>query len=807
MRAAWLLILLAAPGFAAAQAPVVKPRIEVEPQPIKLIGPRATFTLLVYEILGNGEITDRTTEARYSSESPSIAKVDARGRIEAVADGSTRIVVRVGQETKYAEVIVKGTTDPVNWHFENDILPILTRHGCNTSGCHGKAEGQNGFKLSIFGSDVPADYAALTREARGRRLFLPAPEHSLLLRKASGQVPHGGGSRIKPDTADYRTLLDWITAGAPLGAKKAPYVLQVRVEPGTRNMPPAALQQMRVWATWSDGREVDVTHHARFQSNNETLATVDAFGLVTASDLPGEATIMASYANQSATFRVVLPRAKKIVPYPELPTNNAIDTQVWAKLRILQVLPSDLCDDATFARRVYLDIIGTLPTPAETSAFLADPRTDKRARLVDALLERPEYADYWALKWADLLRVDRQALGAKHAQGFHRWIRSQFAANRPLDEFVRDILTAEGPLDEVPAAAFYKAVRKPGEAASHLTQVFLGVRIACAECHHHPFDRWSQTDYLGMQAFFTGLKLEGKDETEAIVASAAGPSTHPRSGEKVHARGLGQPDPGGSATVDPRPLLAGWMTDAQNPYFARNLANRYWAHFLGRGIIEAVDDVRATNPPTNPELLVVLADHLTASKFDVKALIRFITASRVYQLSTKPNDTNERDEQNYSRALLRRVPAEVLLDMVSQATGVPEKFDGLPAGTRAIQLWDSKFSHYFLKTFGRPLRVTACECERGTEPGVAQVLHLLNAPELQARLSHPGGTVAKLVRQHADDGALVDGLYLAFYSRTPTEREKAVALAHMQKRKDQRREAAEDLAWTLMNSLEFVFNH
>lgn len=803
LRAACFALLLAAPGLASAQTP----RLEVEAKPVHLHGPRSCYTLLVTEHLGNGETLDRTTDARFTSAAPGIAKVDARGRIEAVTDGSTRINVRIGTETKSVEVIVKGTQVPTEWHFENDILPVLTRHGCNSSGCHGKAEGQNGFKLSVFGSDAIADHAALTREHRGRRVFIPAAEHSLLLRKAAGQVPHGGGSRIKADTADYVTLRDWIAVGAPLGAKKAPRVVSVRVEPGMRTLRPGSLQQLRVWATWSDLKgEVDVTHHARFQSNNDALASVDAFGLVTASDLPGEATVMASYHNQVAIFRAVLPRAAKIASYPALPANNALDTQVWAKLKLLQVLPSEVCDDATFMRRATLDILGVLPTADEVRKFLADTRPDRRARLVDALLERPEYADLWASKWADLLRVDRQALGAKHAQSFHRWIRSQFAANVPLDVFARGVLTAEGPLGEVPAAAFYKAVRKPGEAASHVSQVFLGVRIACAECHHHPFDRWSQADYIGMQAFFTGVRLEGKDD-EAIVGGTAGPSTHPRTGDKVHAHALGQDEPATSPTGDPRPLLAGWVTQPQNPYFARNLANRLWAHFLGRGIVDAVDDVRATNPPTNPELLDELAKHLVANKFDQKALIRYITASRVYQLASKPNETNERDEQNYSRALLRRLPAEVLLDMVSQATGVPEKFEGLAPGARAIQLWDSKYVHYFLKTFGRPLRVTACECERSTEPGVAQVLHLLNAPELQAKLAHPAGTVAKLVRTLPDDAALVEGLYLTFYSRLPTEREREVAAGYLAKRKEQRREAVEDLAWTLLNSLEFVFNH
>ncbi len=733
--------------------------------------------------------------------------VNARGRIEAITDGTTRIIVQIDQQTRSVPVVVAGTTEPVAWHFENHITPILSRYGCNSSGCHGKAEGQNGFKLSVFGFDPPSDHAALTREARGRRLFLPAPEHSLLLRKATGQVAHGGGSKLKPDSADYLTLRDWIAAGAPLGAKKGPVVTALQIEPGPRTMRPGSRQQLRVRATWDDGHEADVTHHARFQSNNDNLAVVDEFGLVQTLDLPGEATIMAAYQGQTAIFRAVLPRAKKIATYPDVASNNALDRHVWARLRTLQVIPSDQCDDATFLRRVTLDILGVLPTPAEVRAFLADTRPDRRARLVDALLERPEYADYWALKWADLLRVDRQALGAKSAQAFHRWIRARFMANRPLDAFARDVVTAEGPLDEVPAAAFYQAVKKPGEMASHLSQVFLGVRIACAECHHHPYDRWSQTDYFGMQAFFTGVRSEGTRADTAIVGGKAGPSRHPRTGTAILAHALGEPEPTASESGDPRRRLAEWMTSKDNPYFARNLANRMWAHFLGRGVVEPVDDVRATNPPTNPELLDELARFLVEHRFDAKALIRFIVTSRVYQLSTKPNETNDRDEQNHSRALLRRVPAEVLLDMVSQATGVAERFDGLPPGTRAVQLWDSKVRHYFLKTFGRPARTTACECERSSEPGVSQVLHLLNAPELQTKLSHPRGTVVTLLRQHDADGPVVEGLYLAFLGRPPTEREREVATAHLERRKGQRREAAEDLAWALLNSLEFVFNH
>ena len=386
-------------------------------------------------------------------------------------------------------------------------------------------------------------------------------------------------------------------------------------------------------------------------------------------------------------------------------------------------------------------------------------------------------------------------------------MRDAVAANKPLDQFAREVLTAAGPLTETAPANFYRVVTKPGEASSTLAQVFLGVRIACAECHHHPFDRWSQTDYFGMQAFFTGVAVRPSPRGEVVSSEGGGVSRHTRTGDEVFAHALGEDAPTAKPIGDPRTHLADWLTRPDNPWFARNLANRVWAHFLGRGLVEPVDDFRATNPPSNPELLDALARHLVENKYDLRALIRAVTASRVYQLSSLPNATNERDEQNYSRALLKRVPAEVLLDMVSQTTGVPERFSNAPPGTRAVQLWDSKVSHYFLRTFGRPERVTACECERNAEPSVAQVLHLLNAPEVQAKLSHEAGFVAKLVRRHSDDAPLVEELYLTFYSRPPTDTERKAALAFLDKHKDRRRQAAEDLAWSLLNSLEFVFNH
>jgi hypothetical protein len=779
----------------------------VDPPAVRLNGPGATYSLLVHGKNADGRLLDRTRTAKFRSLSPSVARVSSTGLIRALSDGTTSVRVEVDGRAISVPVTVAGTTAPRTFNFENDIVPILSRFSCNSSGCHGKADGQNGFKLSVFGFDPAADYTALVKEGRGRRVFPAAPEASLLLRKVSGQTAHGGGARIPRSSPDYEMLRAWIAAGLPFGSATDPHVKTVRVEPRERILDVGAQQQLRVVARYSDGREVDVTALARFQSNNDVLAAVDAGGLVTAGEVPGEGAILASFMNVMDTFRVVVPRKERIAKYPAVPEHNFIDKLVFAKLRKLNVIPSDLTDDATYLRRVYLDVIGTLPTADEARTFLADRRPDRRARLVEDLLKRPEFADYWAMKWADLLRIDRAVLGAKRARAYHKWVRDSLADNKPWDRFARELITAEGPLDEVAPANFYKVVSKPGSAASTIAQVFLGLRIACAECHHHPYDRWGQDDYHGMSAFFTGVSVRREGSAEVLIAGGVASARQPRTGATIFAHALGEKMPARLAPGDRRGALADWLTSPKNPWFARNLANRVWAHFLGRGLIEPVDDVRATNPPTNPELLDALGNHLIANKYDLKALIRAITASRTYQLSSAPNATNERDGQNYSRALLRRVPAEVLLDMVSQALGVPERFSGAPMGTRAIQLWDNKVPHYFLKVFGRPERSSACECERNSEPAVAQVLHLMNAPEIQAKLGHAGGALAKMLKRHAMDGPLVEELYLALYARFPEEREKKIVVEHLARNKARRREAVEDVAWSMLNALEFGLNH
>ena len=800
--AALVACLLSAAPLLAQDKPA---ELVVEPKIVQLRGPQSVWSLLVTGKMSDGKLVDLTHAAAYQSLNPSIVKISSHGVLRGVADGKTEITIESAGKSAKVQVDVQGSKEQRSYHFETDIEPLLNRFGCNSSGCHGNSSGQNGFKFSVFGFDPEADFNAIVKEARGRRVVHAAPDASLMLLKPSGQMPHGGGIRIRAGTDEYNLLRGWIAAGTPFGDPNVSRVVAVRVEPKERVLRMKGTQQLRVIARYADGRETDVTAHARYQANLEGLASVSADGLVSVFDLPGEVAVMASYANCVDVFRGIVPRADLIAKYPAFPEHNFIDGHVLAKLKKLNIAPSDLCSDADYLRRAYLDVIGTLPTADEARRFYADNRGDKREKLVDELLDRPEFADYWALKWSDVLRVDRQILGHKKAYAYYRWIRESIAKNQPFDKFTRELLTAEGPLEETGPANFYKVVTKPGETASTISQVLLGVRIACAECHHHPFDRWSQTDYFGMQAFFTQVTRLGSARGESVQAIGDPVTKHPRTGDTILPHALATKIPDKSPTGDRRVVLADWMTSPKNPWFARNLANRMWAHFLGRGLVEPIDDVRDTNPPSNPELLDALTKHVVDSKFDVKQLIRAIAKSRTYQLSSKPNATNEKDEQNYSRSLFRRIDAEVMLDMVSQTLGVPEKFGGSPPGTRAIQLWDSKVTHYFLKLYGRPQRQTACECERIIEPSVSQVLHLLNAPDIHAKLVHERGNVAKWVRDKKSDANLVDEIYLTFYSRLPDDGERKTSIAVLQGSAGQRREAAEDLAWTLMNTLEFVF--
>ncbi len=795
---------LALLGFALLVPGVGAQDFTVDPPQVRLVGATARYTLLV-DGKADGQIVDWTRQAKFRAEHPDVVQVNEQGQLLPKKNGATQVIVEVQGRIQKVRVTVADVDRPREYHFENDVTPILNRFGCNSSGCHAQQDGQNGFKLSVFGFDMVADYNALTRENRGRRIFPAAPELSLLLAKPAGDRAHGGGVKIRKDSAEYETLRGWIAAGAPFGDPKTPGVKSLRVEPGERIMASKTQQQLRIIAVYEDGVQKDVTHHARFQSNSETLGAVSPDGLVSVGAMAGDLAVMAHYMGSVATFRALIPRSEKIAQYPKIPVHNFIDEHVQARLKKLNLVPSGLADDAEYLRRVYLDVIGTLPTATEARRFLDDKNPAKRSALVDELLERPEFADFWTMEWADTLRVERTVLGHKRAYAMYRWIRDSFAQNKPFDQFARELLTAEGQLGDTGPANFYKVVTKPGETASSLSQVFLGIRIACAECHHHPFDRWSQSDYYGMQAFFTQLSIRPTGRGDVLLAQGDPVTKHPRTGDTVHPHPLGTEMPESAPTGDRRTVLADWMTSPKNPWFAKNIANRVWAHMFGRGVIDPIDDMRETNPPSNPELLDALARHVAEQKFDLKQLIRTIAASYTYQQASRPGATNLEDSLNFSRSLFRALPAEVLLDMVSQTTGIEEKFVGAAPGTRAIQLWDSKVPHYFLKLFGRPQRLTACICERVHEPTVSQVLHLLNSPEIQNKLSNDLGAVARMTRQFKDDGKLAEELYLTFFSRLPSAAESAAAVKHLAQ--GPRRQAAEDLAWSLLNSLEFRFNH
>lgn len=785
-----------------------KVSVQIDPPQVELRGPQARYSLLVDGVLSDGRTIDLTHVATYRSLSPNLCSVTDRGVVTAVADGDGRIEVTAEGKTQIVPVSVQGSQQPPAFHFERDIVPILSRYGCNAAGCHGKAEGQNGFKLSVFGFDPQADYAALMLESRGRRISLAHPDDSLLLTKIIGRVPHGGGVRLKKDSLEYQQLRDWIATGAPLGAVDAAQFVSIELYPQHRQMSAHATQQLRVIATDSTGAKFDVTPLARFQSNHDGLASVDEQGLVTVGKNPGDAAVMAAFLGFVDVFRVLIPQTESTEGLSRPPVHNFIDELVDAKLNQLHVVPSGLCTDAEFLRRASLDIIGTLPTVAESRAFLADVATDKRAKLVESLLDRPEFADYQAMQWADLLRVDRDKLGRRGAYEFYRWIHDSFESGKPLDQFARELLTADGLLTEHPAGHFYRVLGQPGERAATASQVLLGVRIECAQCHHHPADRWSQRDYTAFQAFFVQPQFKPTPRGDLLFApETVAESMHPRTGELVGASPLAEPGVQKSPAGDRRLALAAWLASPSNPWFARNIANRTWAHFVGRGLVEPVDDVRLTNPPSNPALLDALAQQLIDNRFDLQSLIRVITASRTYQLSSQTNATNRHDEQNYSRALLRPLPAEVLLDAVCQATGVPEKFEGIPRGPRAVQLWDSNVPHEFLKTFGRPSRVTACQCERISEPNVAQVLKVMNSPAIQAKLSHADGTVARWARSSLTENQLVEEAYLTFFSRLPETTERKAATDFLSRSSANRQPALEDLAWSLLNTTEFVFQH
>jgi hypothetical protein len=789
--------------------------LRVTPAAIVLESPEATQQILADTQAEDGRAIDLTRAAEYASNDPAVAVVDATGLVEPRAEGRTEIVVRHEGHEVRVPVEVRGIARPAPVSFEHQIIPILTKAGCNTGGCHGKAEGQNGFKLSVFGFDPAADHQALLMEGRGRRVFLPAPEHSLLLRKATSAVPHGGGLKIEPGGLRYRRLLRWITEGAPLHVEGAEPTVAIEVEPAQQVLLAGGTQQLRVTAIDAAGGRRCVTSEAEYSSNAPTIADVDTRGWIAASDIPGEAAILVRYMGQVAICRVTLPRPG--VTFERPAEANFIDRLVWDKLTRLGIPPSPPADDATFMRRAFLDVTGTLPTADEARAFLTSADPDRRARLIDDLLARPEYADYWTMRWSDVLRVDKDKITPQGAVGMTRWLRRQLAENRPYDQFVRDIITVQGDTTGESPAGFYKALDTPELLGRSVSQVFLGVRIECAQCHHHPFERWGQDDYFAFAGYFTGVARKPlASGAEAVFAGPGKDLSNPRTTLAVPTKALGAAATDLSKAADRRAALADWMTAPDNPFLARMLANRLWAHYFGRGLVEPIDDLRATNPATNEPLLEALAAHLRETGYDMRAFTRTLLNSRVYQLSSEALPGNADDEQNFSHAARKALPAEVLLDAICQATDVPEKFIGWPEGYRAVQVWDNRLPSYFFQIFGRPVRASVCECERSNDPSIAQALHLMNSPEVAGKIADRRGRARRLAEGGRPPRAVIDELFLATLARLPTDDEAALLLPTFDAVDTAtspdaallaRRAATEDVLWALVNSKEFLYNH
>lgn len=694
--------------------------------------------------------------------------------------------------------------------FTRDVIPMLTKAGCNQGACHGSLQGRGGFRLSLLGFDSGADHESIVKAARGRRVSPAAPEQSLILRKPSGAMPHGGGVRFSTDSPGYRVLRDWIAQGLAAPSSNDPRIVRLEVTPNQPVLDTGRETQVQVHAVWSDGLRHDVTASALYDSRDERIVEVTGFGLVRAAS-PGKGAVTVRYAGQVAAVDVTVPYAKPQSVTDFTPA-NFIDEHAAAEWRRLGVAPAPPASDTEFVRRAYLDLIGTLPQPAEVRSFTQSNDPAKRTKLIDQLLERPEYVDYWTLKWGDLLRAHRRFLGDKGLDTFQGWLRRCVRENRTLDVMCRDLLTAQGNLFTSGPVAFYFVDAKPEELAETTAQVFLGVRLQCARCHHHPLEAWSQDDYYGLAAFFT--RLEVKDSGNLGVRFGGPKTLRPTATDNPNRAPLirrapqlfDEPPVTTDNGTDVRQHLADWITRPDNPYFARNFANRYWAWLTGVGLIEPVDDLRATNPPSHPALLDALARDFADHHFDVRHLLRTICNSRVYQLASERSPARNANGRLITHRVPRRLPAEVLLDAVNQAAGTAESFDGQPPGTRAIALPDPTVTSYFLTTFGRPVRTNACECARGSTADLSQALHMLNSTAIHNKVIQPAGRLDRMLKAGASDAEIIEELYLATLTRVPSDDEKQT-VRELLADAPSREEGLQDLLWSLLNSAEFVFNH
>lgn len=770
---------------------------------------------LVAQWSRDGKFAAQATEAKFTSSDEKVVRIE-EGVALPVANGKATITA-TARETKAAvEVEVSGQDQPFQWSFRNHVASVLSKQGCNAGACHGARAGQKGFRLTLFGFDVDADYNYLTRQAGGRRITPSDPGRSLLLTKPTGLVPHKGGVRLDPASLEYRVLAEWIGGGTPGPRDDDPQITRVEVLPKYSQHQVDSTQQIIVLAHFSDGHVEDATRWAKYTATSSSVAHVDPLGKVKIVG-PGESAINVWYLNVTATAFVSVPYANELAADAFGPTQqrNFIDEHVNAKLAVLRLPPSPICDDATFLRRAYLDCTGTLPTADEARAFLADASPQKRERLVDQLLASPAYVDYWSYKWADVLLVNGNRLRPEPVKAFSGWIREAVANNKPWDQLAKEVVTSTGSTFDNGAANFYALHQDPEDMSETVAQAFLGLSIGCAKCHNHPLEKWTNDQYYGLANMFSRVRAKGwggdfrgGDGLRVVYSDTQGELVQPSQGKPQPPRPLDGEPLAFDETTDRRLPLAQWLTAPENPYFARAIANRVWANYFGVGLVEKVDDLRISNPASNEDLLAACADHLVENKFDLKKLMRAIMLSAAYQRSSEPLPENQVDSLYYSHYYPRRMKAEVLLDAISHATDVPSEFKDIPKGTRALQLADSSVASYFLDAFGRPERKITCDCERSDEPSMPQVLHLYNGSTLNKKLESPESRVAKSLAAGKPNEELVEEVYLSALSRMPSDEERTQLTGVLAATPEaERRAAVEDLYWSVLTSREFLFQH
>lgn len=802
-------------------APADVQTLTVFPTTVTLKGLDDSAQLVVSAVLKNGKTQDLSGDVKYVVGNDQLARVTTSGRVIPLINGNADITIQFGDKTAKVTLKTESCDADLPINFANHIVPIFTKLGCNGGGCHGKSGGQNGFALSLLGFVPELDYQTLVKENRGRRLFPAAPDSSLLLLKSVGGIAHAGGKRMEVGSDEYKLVRRWVASGMPYGDEKDPTITKITVSPEHRILSRNNRQQFTVVAHYSDGSTQDVTQRAQYESNDTEIAVVEGAALVRSLEMSGEAAIMARYLGQVAVFRATVPLGVTIPEY-QFAEKTVVDRFAKKKWQELGITPSELSTDEQFLRRIYLDLTGTLPTPKQVTEFLADKDAAKRDKLIDRLVDSTEYSYLFANKWADILRVKRrnQADRAAGTFAFHAWIRESIAKDKPYDQFVREILAATGDESQSPPTVWYKELTDPQQFVDDTAQVFLGLRIACAQCHHHPYEKWSQDDYWGLAAFFgrvgrknvqvMGGVANQQAQRQVIFNRPTGNVTNKRTNTPAKIQALDAQPMEISTDEDPRHKLVDWMANKDNPFFARAVANRYWSHFFGRGIVDPIDDMRVTNPPTNPELLDALANELVKNNFSLKHLVKVIVKSRTYQLSSTPNEFNKHDKQSFARFYPRRMSAEVLFDAVNQVTNTNASFGGLPndkhSPNRAIMLPDEAFASYFLDVFGRPQRISACECERVSEANLAQALHLLNSQEIQDKLSGAGRRADILAKDKREDAEKVEELFLWAFGRRPTQEHRQLALEHIARHAMNKKLAYENILWALLNTKEFVFN-